>query len=46
MSWSYVGMAALREVLCLQKEVQTVIPKAPFSRLNCDVARKKAPWVI
>jgi histone H3/H4 len=42
MSSSYVGTAALREILRLQKEVQTVIPKAPFSHLVCDVAHKKS----
>ncbi len=42
MSLSYVGTAALREIRHLQKEVQTVIPKAPFSRLVRDVAREKS----
>ena len=42
MSSSYVGTAALREIRRLQKEVKTVIPKAPFSRLFRDVTREKS----
>ncbi len=44
MSLSYVGTATLLEIRRLQKEVQTVIPKAPFSRLVCDVAREKSTF--
>jgi histone H3/H4 len=42
LSSSYVRTTALREIRRLQKKVQTVILKAPFSRLVRDVAREKS----
>jgi histone H3/H4 len=41
MSSSYVRTAALHEICCLQKAVQTVIPNALFSCLVSNFARKK-----